>query len=602
MIDSYRKLYDILSRGERRKLYLLIAMMLVNGVLEMTGVAAILPFLAVLADPGIIETNANLAWAYDLFGFTDHRTFLMVLGGVVFLIVIVSLGFKVLTIYATTRFSAMRGYSLSTQMMSNYLRQPYAWFLQRHSADLGRTVLFEVEKVVQGSLLPAVKLLTQIFAVVFLVALLVAVNPVASLLVASLVGGSYALIFLFVRKKLAHYGAIRWHANKGRFDIASESMGGIKDVKLMGLEEAYLARFRRPAKAIAQAGAMATLIGELPRHILEAVAFGGMLLLILFLLSTGESTLTDIAPVLGLYAFAGLRMFPALQSIYLQLTHLRTQKTALDALYADLRETRRSRQAGHPTRDAQVMHLHESLELVDVHYTYPKAERPALSGLNLTVPAYAKVGIVGGTGAGKTTVVDLILGLLEPDAGEVRVDGTPLTTANLRSWQNAVGYVPQHIFLLDASIRANIAFGKDPEEIDQAAIERAARVAELHDFVVGELSEGYDTVVGERGVRLSGGQRQRIGIARALYHDPDILILDEATSALDNLTERAVMDAVRNLGGEKTVVMIAHRLTTVRGCDVIFMMEQGRVVASGSFDELVDKSQKFRAMVAGGQG
>jgi ATP-binding cassette, subfamily B, bacterial PglK len=516
--------------------------------------------------------------------------------------VIVSLGFKVLTIYATTRFSAMRGYSLSTQMMSNYLRQPYEWFLHRHSADLGRTVLFEVDKVVQGSLLPAVKLLTQIFAVVFLVALLVAVNPVASLLVAGLVGGSYAVIFLFVRKKLAHFGAIRWHANKGRFAIASESMGGIKDVKLMGLEEAYLDRFRRPAKAIAQAGAMATLIGELPRHILEAVAFGGMLLLILFLLSTGETTLTDIAPVLGLYAFAGLRMFPALQSIYLQLTHLRTQKTALDALYADLSETRAA--SRRPTRpatgpgDAPA----RELELVDVHYTYPKAERPALSGLSLAIPAYAKVGIVGGTGAGKTTVVDLVLGLLEPDGGEVRVDGTPLTTANLRSWQNAVGYVPQHIFLLDASIRANIAFGKEPEEIDQAAIERAARVAELHDFVVGELSEGYDTTVGERGVRLSGGQRQRIGIARALYHDPDILILDEATSALDNVTERAVMDAVRNLGGEKTVVMIAHRLTTVRGCDIIFMMEQGRVVASGSFDELVDKSQKFRAMVAGGQG
>ena len=205
----------------------------------------------------------------------------------------------------------------------------------------------------------------------------------------------------------------------------------------------------------------------------------------------------------------------------------------------------------------------------------------------MTIPARTTVGLVGGTGAGKTTVVDLVLGLLEPTKGTIRVDGVPVTAANRRAWQRTIGYVPQAIFLTDESVAANIAFGLPPEAIDRAAVERAARIAELHDFVTAELPQGYDTPVGERGVRLSGGQRQRIGIARALYHDPDVLILDEATSALDNLTEKAVMDAVHNLGHAKTIVLIAHRLSTVRACDTIFMMEQGRVVAQGRYDELI---------------
>jgi ABC-type multidrug transport system fused ATPase/permease subunit len=222
-----------------------------------------------------------------------------------------------------------------------------------------------------------------------------------------------------------------------------------------------------------------------------------------------------------------------------------------------------------------------------------------LAGLSLQVWAKTTVGIVGGTGAGKTTAVDVLLGLLQPQTGTLRVDGTAITQANLRSWQRAVGYVPQQIFLIDDSVGANIAFGIPLEDRDQAAIEAAARVANLHDFVLSDLPQGYDTHVGERGVRLSGGQRQRIGIARALYHNPEVLILDEATSALDNLTERAVMEAVHTLGRQKTIIMIAHRLSTVRNCDRIFLLEQGRVSAAGTYEELVAGSEVFRRMAVG---
>ena len=256
------------------------------------------------------------------------------------------------------------------------------------------------------------------------------------------------------------------------------------------------------------------------------------------------------------------------------------------------------------TTEIYTLSLHDALpiselQLDNITYSYPQAEHPALIDLSLTIPAKTTVGLVGSTGAGKTTVVDIIMGLLVSQQGEMRVDGIPITGGAIRDWQNNLGYVPQHIFLTDDTVAANIAFGTPPNEIDQDAVERAARIADLHHFVMEELPNGYQTMVGERGIRLSGGQRQRIGIARALFHDPDVLVLDEATSALDNLTEKAVMDAVHNLGHRKTIILIAHRLSTVRECDVIFLLEHGKLKASGTFTELVERDESFSLMAAG---
>jgi ABC-type multidrug transport system fused ATPase/permease subunit len=323
-----------------------------------------------------------------------------------------------------------------------------------------------------------------------------------------------------------------------------------------------------------------------------------MLLIILGMLVLQSASLGTILPLLAVYAFAGLRLLPAMQLVYQEVTAIRFNQPALVALHRDITEIR-AREATVVEADPTPVPLRERLELIDVHFSYPLAERKALQGLTLSIPARTTVGIVGGTGAGKTTAVDLMLGLLTVQEGTLAVDGKPITAKNMRAWQDNIGYVPQAIFLTDDTVAANIAFGIQPEQVDRAAVERAARIAELHDFVTGELPQGYDTLVGERGIRLSGGQRQRIGIARALYHDPDVLIMDEATSALDNLTEKAVMDAVHNLGHAKTIVLIAHRLTTVQACDTIFMLEHGRLIAQGSYDELLDSSRKFRAMAVG---
>ena len=478
--------------------------------------------------------------------------------------------------------------------MENYLRQPYPWFLSRNGAHLAKVILVEVQRVVNEAIMPVLLFISQVALVLSLFGLLLVVEPAIALLAVVLFGGSYVLVFILARRALARIGTIVLASNAKRFKSVHEGMSSIKDVKILGVERTFLDRFRQPTGEMAIAHSRAAVIGEAPRSILQALALAGMLVLILHLLINRAGTLNDIMPTLGIFAFAGLRLFPALQMIYRQVGALKVTKPAVDELYADMMETQA--QAMPWPKDRAPLRLNDRLELDGISYAYPEASRTALKTLDLSIAARESIGIVGGTGAGKTTLVDIMLGLLWPDEGSIRVDGVPVTRDNLRAWQKNIGYVPQQISLIDDTVAANIAFGIPVEQIDMAAVERAARIAELHDFVLGELPDGYETRVGDHGVRLSGGQRQRVGIARALYHDPDVLILDEATSALDNLTEKAVMDAVHNLGQAKTIIMIAHRLSTVQDCDSIMMIERGQIVAQGPYADLLGKNAKFRAM------
>ena len=598
MLTTYRRLLELFDSRERRRFWLVCGMIFVMGLLELLSVASILPFLRVLSDPEIVETNAALRAVYDRLGFerTDH--FLVLLGTVTCLFIVVGQVFKSLTVYALCLFSRMREFSIGRRLLAAYLHQPYSWFLGRHSAELGKAILSEVNQVIMGVVVPALRLLAFGTIIVMMAVLLLLTEPSAALGAALIVGGGYAAIFAVARRYLGRIGTDRVHANAERFRIAQEALGGIKDVKLLGLEASYLGRFGRPAARFARYQAMAMAIGEIPRFLVEAVVFGAMMAFLLTLLVLQEGRLEAVLPIIGVFAFAGSKMFPAAQRVYRSMSDLRFNRPALDALHADYQARLAAPAVPAAAVATPAMRLQRQLDFVDVRYTYPGAERPALAGLSLTIAANTTVGLVGASGAGKTTAVDVLLGLLSPQAGAIQVDGTGLDAGNVRGWQRRLGYVPQQIFLSDESIAANIALGCDEDAIDMAAVERAARIAELHDFVVGELPEGYRTAVGERGVRLSGGQRQRIGIARALYHDPDVLILDEATSALDNLTERAVMDAVHNLAHAKTIVMIAHRLSTVRNCDTIFMLEHGRCTAAGDYDSLYARHESFRELAA----
>lgn len=594
MRDVYRRIFDLLSPRERKRFALIVGLVMVMGLFDVLGVASVLPFLAVVSNPDAVEQSRWLSWAYDLSGAATTQDFLMFLGFTVFLFVLATTLFRAATFYVLTRFTKMRIVSLATRLMEVYLSQPYQWFLSRHSADLGKTILSEVTLVVNGPITAAMRLLANGVMLSLLVAFLFLMEPLAAAGAAVLFGGTYGLIFAATRMKLTRMGKGRVEANREQYQIVQEAMGGIKNVKLMALERSYLRRFQKPSHQSARQQAGLALISELPRQLLEVIAFGGMVLFVLWLLARRDGMIGDVLPILGVYAFAAARMFPTIQQLFAAISEIRFGKPALDQLHAEL--TRPVAQVLPSMDKATAIPLKRELSLEGVTFAFPDASRPALNDISLTIPANTTVGIVGTTGAGKTTLIDTILGLLSPQKGHLKVDGRVIGPDNVRGWQRSVGYVPQDIYLVDDTVAANIAFGCPPDQIDMAAVRRAAQVAELHDFIMGTLPEGYSTFVGERGARLSGGQRQRIGIARAIYTNPDMLVFDEATSALDNLTERAIMDAIRTLGRSKTIIVIAHRLSTVRNCDIVFLLEEGRVAAADRYDGLVEKNDHFRAL------
>ncbi len=593
MIRTYRLIWQILTKRERGRYLILLGLTVIMALFEVAGVAVILPFLKIISDPSYLHTNPVLVWFQRVTGIQSDLDLTVAVGSVVFLIILSGTMVRAATSYVEIRFGLMRGYSIGRRLLSNYLQQPYVWFLSRNSADIGQNLLSEVDLVIRDSVLPAVLLVSSTLIALLIAGLLFIVQPYVALAAAVLLVSVYTGVYRSLRGWLARIGAARFVANRDRFHIVNQALGGIKEVKLMGLESAFLQRFAGPAHDMAQLQTLGLVIARLPRFALEAVVYGGFILMVLIMVIRQDGAIQDALPTFGLLGMAAMKLLPALQMIYANLTSIRYSSAALEKLHHAVTAL-----ADPVPQDltAPPLRLTRQLDLRDLRFRYPGAEVGGLNGLSLSIPARATVGIVGGTGAGKTTLIDLILGLLRPDSGEVVVDGQVVSADRVRSWQQSLGYVPQAIFLSDESVAGNIAFGVAPALIDRAAVERAARIANLHDFVMQELPQFYDTLVGERGVRLSGGQRQRIGIARALYHNPDVLILDEATSALDNLTEKAVMEAVHNLGHAKTVIMIAHRLTTVKDCDVIFLLQAGQVAAQGSYDQLIAESAAFRAL------
>jgi ATP-binding cassette, subfamily B, bacterial PglK len=396
-----------------------------------------------------------------------------------------------------------------------------------------------------------------------------------------------------MKKRIAYLGTMRMLANKERYLITGETFGGIKDVKLHSLEAVFTKNFAKHSSLFSKYTASNEAAAILPYTIIQILVFGGMILSLLAMLGAGKE-LGEIIPTLGLLAFAGLKIIPKFQTIYQSLARIRFGTPSVTILKKHLA----MEEAEPPMHVVPLPLIPERyIALESVTFRYPNTEAVAVADLSLTIPVNSTIGLVGASGAGKTTAIDLLLALYAPQEGQLRVDDTTITADNRRAWQRSIGYVPQDIFLLDASVRENIAFGIPEDEIDDAAVEHAAKQANLHEFVTTQLQEGYATRVGERGIRLSGGQKQRIGIARALYRQPSVLVFDEATSAVDNVTEREIVAALTSLGGQKTIIMIAHRLDTVRHCDCIYLMERGKVVASGTFDELAASEKRFQNML-----
>lgn len=569
------------------------------GIVEVVGVVSIVPFISIVTNNDIVFENRYLYQLYQFLNFDGMDDFLLFVGFLILLILAFSNGFSAFTTWMIIRFTCFMEHSLSTNLLIKYLRHPYVFFLNKNTAELSKNILSEVGRVVGGVFNPALQMITKIVSAIFITSLLIYMDPMLAFTVILVLGGAYAVIYKLVRRKLSRIGEDASTMNLHRYKSANEAMGGIKELKILGREKLFIDEYSESFRQFVSYAATSKMYTQLPRYALETVAFGGILLIILYLIST-KNSVEQILPLVALYAFAGYRLMPALQSIFSNMATIRYNLAGLDILYDDFNEfvgDTASIDVNEQDELSSNLEFNKNIEIVGGSYSYPGSTSLVVDNLNISIDVNSTVGFVGTTGSGKTTTVDIILGLLSMQKGNILVDGVEVSTRNVQQWQRQLGYIPQTIFLSDDTVANNIAFGVDTKDVDPVLVESAAKTANIHEFILKELPEGYQTYVGERGVRLSGGQRQRIGIARALYHKPKVLILDEATSALDSVTENSIIDSIHKLSHKITIIMIAHRLATVRNCDVIFQFERGRLIDKGSYDELLESSQSFKEMV-----
>lgn len=566
--NNLAKIWALFTPTEKRKAVWMLLLALCMAVAETAGVISIMPFLSVLARPGIMQENPWLHAIYTRLEFADTSRFITALGLSSIALVITSSAFKTLTQHLLNRFVHLLRHSISCRLMERYLAQPYEFFIQRNTAELSKTILSEVDMVMYNLIQPFSQVIVQGIIVLAMLVLVFAYNPVTALAIVAVVSCLYGFIYLLVRSRLKRIGGEIVDAAEQRYQTCNEVLQGIRDVKTTHAEWAYQRRYDHASRTQARHMATSETLSQTPLYLVEATGYTGLILIALaLLLKSGD--VAQVLPGLGLYGFAAYRMLPAVQIMYRGFARLNFASATLDNLHHDLTLPLPPTAS---TGQTPIMPRQE-IRLSGIRYAYPSApDKPVLDGFDLVIPVNTSLGIQGPSGAGKSTVMDILLGLLEPQAGTLSVDGLPITAHNLPAWQAAIGYVPQHIYIADASVAENIAFGIPREQIDMQAVQRAACAAQIHDFVINELPQGYETPVGDRGIRLSGGQRQRIGIARALYRDPPVLFMDEATSALDGATEVAVNEAIRALSGSKTIVVIAHREASLQACNEILVI------------------------------
>jgi HlyD family secretion protein len=586
--------WGVLTPRQRRWVAWTQVLSIVMAFSTIAGIASIAPFFSLLGNPRLIEQSGPVHWLYVFSGFSSRRSFEVALGVAFVSLVLAANLINVVGSFVMIRVARWIGTDLQCTLFGEYLARPYIFHAATNSALLFNNIMHETNRLTNEILLNVFLLVTNAVTAAFIVIMVMLVNPTAALaMVAALLGG-YALIYLAVRKRLFHVGEVQTHFYTELAKSIGESLGAIKEILVLGAQDVLRSGFARSSQAFGRAAAHTQIIAQSPRHLMECVAVAGLVVAALIVGSRGEG----IGPRLGQLTFLGFaayRLLPTLQQAFGAIVRIRAGRAGFAAIAPDLRAARRRVPYAAAADESWRQRPRRDIRLTDVSFRYAEDGPPAISDASLCIPARAAVGLVGSNGSGKTTLVDLIAGLLVPATGRLEVDGIPLDDGNRPLWQSAIAYVPQQIFLLDTSIAQNIALGVPGGKIEPARLAAAARLAQLDEFIA-SLPDGFDHLVGERGMRLSGGQRQRIGIARALYREASVLILDEATSALDGLTEQELLATILRLRGRYTIILIAHRLSTVRACDLIVEVERGKIAGIGTFDALLRRSESFRQL------
>ena len=594
------ELWQILTAAQRHRVLAAQVVSVAMAFSTVSGIAAIAPFFAVLGEPGLIDRNAPLHWLYVQGSFSDKHVFVVALGLVFIAAMLLANLINLLGALATNRLALRICRELQLTLFEEYLSRSYLFHANTNSAELFNKLIYETTRVANGVLQNGLLLMTSLITALFIIAAVLIINPAISITMLLVLAGGYGVIYLTVRGQLLRVGEAHSLAWSERGRIVSESLASIREILLLSDRRLFDSVFVRSSREVLDSTAQIHLIGQVPKHVMECIAVSALV---------GLALVPGVgAPGMGMWlahltfiAFAAYRLLPTLQQIFVCAVRIRADSAALAAIAPDLQSARATKRVT-LTRESILRESgwnerpREHIRIRGVSFAYSPEGQLALDSINMEIPCLSTVGFVGMNGSGKTTLMDCIAGLVLPTSGDLQIDGIRLDESNRAAWQAQIAYVPQTVFLLDATIAENIAFGTPLDSIDKSKLAQAASSARLEEFVAA-LPGGFAHRVGERGVKLSGGQRQRIGIARALYKQAPVILLDEAMSAVDGLTEGELVATLDGMRGRCTIILIAHRMSTVRWCDMIYQLESGRITNRGTYGELTKNSAHFRRIV-----
>ena len=599
-VKLIRQLRYIFNRRERIDGALLLCGMALGAMFEAVSVGLLVPFIAVLKEPELVDEAPVVPFLLSFLNIREPQGVLIAVALGLVGVFVVKSGYLLFLYRWLFRYVFDKQVRLARRLLTGYLSMPYTFHLQRNSAEIIRTLSESLGRFTTGFLVSLLIVLAEVLVVAALLLLLMFFEPLATLGAMVALGVPAALVYRTMQHRLAASGRTLERSLASMIQWTEQAISGVKETLIMGRAGFFIDRHVHHADQFAESFRSSLLLSSIPRLVIDTLAVTAMVSIVLIILARGQNP-QSILPVLAMFAVAAIRLMPSVTRIANGLAQLRFHYSATEVLYNELRAT-----AGSPTQAASLVSargsnpkfpFQRSITLEHLSYRYPSGLQPAICDVSLEIPRGHWVGLIGPTGAGKTTLVDLMLGLFVPASGRILVDGRDLRE-DVRAWQRIIGYVPQKIYLMDDSVRRNVAFGLPDEDIDDEQVWRALRAAQV-DGLVRSLPTGLDATVGERGDRLSGGERQRLGLARALYHEPQVLVVDEGTANLDNETEAAIVRTLARLRGEKTIIVVAHRLPLVRDCDRVYLLKQGRLQNSGSYAELLSTDAGFREFAGG---
>lgn len=585
------KLLSLFDRRQKRQAVLILLIMMVISTLEAIGIGAVIPLMTALAEPKKIP---EIPWLHRIYVWSAPSTyseFVVFLSLSMLVLVLIKNLVIGLSYRRQYRFVYEVQNALSNRLLTAYLHAPYQYFLRRNTAELLKNIQAEIPAFSSWILIPGLMFLSESVITLTILALLLIINATLTIVIGVFLSASLTAIFYLLRRRTDRFGRQRRVALSDSFRLATNALSAMKDIKVLGRQKALLDDYAEASRRYNDSMVYQTTMSAMPRLTVEVLAFIALVTILLYSVASHTAIGTAL-PLMALFAMAAMRLVPSFNRIFMSSIQLRYHTHTLDAIHNAFEEVKGNSEK-ETIEVSGPMKFGDKIEIINVNYSYPRQDgAPAVTDVSMVIEKGKSIGLVGPSGSGKTTLVDILLGLLDGYGGEIRVDGQLIGRGNIGSWQRQIGYIPQQIYLSDNTIAANIAFGVPLASIDLASVERAAEIAQLSEFV-STLPQGLGTEIGERGIRLSGGQRQRIGIARALYHNPEVLVMDEATSALDGVTEGEITRDIEQLSGSKTLIIIAHRLTTVERCDKVYLMERGKITGSGTYSDLARNNAYF---------